>query len=160
MPTKINQYLNTATAVTITAASLASSTTGVGRQATEIDLSGLAAADAYPYEVTIFYKIKQGTSPTSNRGVYFYILNSDGTHRDGAVGASDAGFTIPSNLAPIHVAANAAAAATGDVLQGSFSFRVESPRFVLAISHDTGVALDSTGGNHYVQYLVRKPEIQ
>ncbi len=148
------------TALTITLASLASSTTFVGRQATEINLSGLSSSDLNPTKVTIYYSIKQGTSPTGNRGVYFYILNSDGTHRDGAAGASDAGFTIPPNLTPVHVAANKSSPATGDVLQGSFSFVVESPRFVLALYQDTGAALNGTGGNHYVQYTVSKNDIQ
>lgn len=160
---KLNTYFGASsvgTALTITLASLASSTSQVGRQATEINLTGLTASDANPLRVTIFYSIKQGTSPTGSRAVYFYILNSDGTHRDGAAGASDAGFTIPANIQPIHVAANAASPATGDVIQGSFDFIVTAPRFVLALYHDTGVNLNSAGGNHYVQYLVSKPDLQ
>ena len=159
---KVNQYINGASALTITLASLGSSTTGAGQQATEVDLSGLTASDAYPYEVTVFYKLTQGTSPTGNRAAYFYVLASDGTHRDGGAGASDATFTVPSNIigSPVHVAANASSPSTGDVLRGSFSFIVTSKRFVLAMYHDTGVALNSTAGNHYIQYSVRKPDVQ
>lgn len=161
---KINNFYgasNVGTALTITLASLATSTTFVGRQATEIDLTALGvAADRFPLRVTIFYKITLGTSPTGNKAIYFYMLNSDGTHRDGAAGASDAAFTVPPNLSPIHVAANKASPATGDVLQGSFSFIVESPRFIIALYHDTAVNLNSSAGSHYVQYLVSKPDIQ
>jgi hypothetical protein len=160
MPTLINQTVSTASALTITLASLASSTTNVGRQSTEVDLSGLSAANAYPTDLTINYKITLGTTPTGNRAAYFFVLWGDGTHRDGNAGASDAGFTIPNNLQPDHVAANLASPATGDILQGSFTVRVLNRRFTVAVAHDTGVALNSTGGNHYIQYHIRKPEIQ
>jgi hypothetical protein len=157
---KVNAYLGSATAMTITLASLASSTTGVGRQSTEIDLTGLASTDLNPTDIVIQYKIKQGTSPTVNKGVYFYYIASDGTNRDGAAGATDAAFTIPSNLIPIAVAANSSTAATGDVLQGTFTFRAISKRFIIALYHDTVAALDATAGNHYINYYVLKSDIQ
>lgn len=160
MPNLINQTVSTAAALTITLASLASSTTNVGRQSTEVDLSSLSAANIYPFDLTINYKITLGTTPTGNRAVYFYVLWSDGTHRDGNAGASDAGFTIPPNLQPDHVAVNLASPSTGDVIQGSFTVRVLNRRFIVAVYHDTVAALNSTGGNHYIQYSIRKPEIQ
>lgn len=160
MPKLIDQEISTAAALTITLASLASSTTNVGRVSTEVDLSGLAAANAYPFDLTINYKITLGTTPTGNRAVYFYVLHGDGTHRDGNAGATDAAFTIPPNLQPDCVAVNLAAPASGDVIQGSFTVRVLNRRFSIAVYHDTGVPLNATGGNHYIQYHVRKPEIQ
>lgn len=160
MPNLINQQVSTASALTITLASLASSTTNVGRVSTEVDLSALSAANAYPMDLTINYKITLGTTPTGNRAVYFYVLWSDGTHRDGNAGATDAGFTIPPNLQPDNVAVNLATPATGDIIQGSFTVRVLNRRFSVAAYHDTGVTLNATGGNHYIQYHIRKPEIQ
>jgi hypothetical protein len=88
------------------------------------------------------------------------VLNSDGTHRDGAAGASDAGFTIPPNLVPSHVAIDKSSPSTGDVIQGSFTVPLDSPRQIIAVYHDTGVNLDSTGGNHYIQYVIQKDDIQ
>lgn len=160
MPTLIDQEISTATALTITLASLASSTTNVGRQSTEVDLSALAAADAYPTDLTINYTITLGTTPTGNRAVYFWVLWSDGTHRDANAGASDAAITLPNNVQPDHIAANLASPSTGDLLKGSFTVRVLNRRFIVAVAHDTVAALNSTGSNHYVQYHTRKPEIQ
>src|SRR5262245_51820362 len=105
-------------AMNITLASLASSSAGVGRQSDLVDNT----VNRYP-RVIVEYKIKQGTGPTGNKAVYFYLLRADtnGTqHIDGGAGTADAAWTAPPNLTPVFVAGNKASPSSGDVLQGSF----------------------------------------
>jgi hypothetical protein len=156
----IKDLLASDAALTITLASLASSTAGVGRQSTIVDNT----TNRYP-RVVVYYKIKLGTSPTSARAVYFYLIRSDadGTtkHRDGAAGASDAAWTATPDLIPAWVAADkASGAATGDVLQGSFTIDTPGPEWGVGVVHDTGVNLDSTGSNHWLRYVGVTPEAQ
>jgi hypothetical protein len=143
-------------AMTITIASLASSTSGVGRQTTLVDNS----TDKSP-SATIRYKITQGTSPTGNRAVYFILLRGDGTSgkRDHQAGASDAAITIPVAEAA-WTAYNKSSPSTGDILQGSFDVHHLGKEWGFALIHDTGVNLDSTAGNHYIEYSYHHPEVQ
>lgn len=79
-------------AFTLTAASLASSAAGVGRQSTMIDNTTNLFFGAL-----LNLLIKMGTTPTANTLVYIYLIrdNRDGTPlRDDNAGASDAGLTI------------------------------------------------------------------
>lgn len=158
MPNEVQEKQGSSTALTITLASLASSTTRVGRQSTIVDNTTVQAP-----RVLVHYKIKQGTSPTGSKAVYFYLIRGDanGTaHRDGEAGASDAGLTIAPNLSPIHIAANKSSPSTGDVLQGSFLVEAPGPKWGIAVVHDTGVDLDSTGSNHWIRYETLIPEVQ
>ena len=70
-----------ASALTITLASLASSTTA-GRESTAVDLTALSPI---PSDVQINYQITVGTTPTANTfiGVYVYV-SIDGTTYSGA----------------------------------------------------------------------------
>lgn len=144
------------TALTITLASLASSTSGVGRQSTLVDNS----TNRYQ-AVMLYVKIKQGTSPTSSKGVYIYLLRDDGAAgvtTDGA-GASDAAITVL-NAQLIGFLANKSSAATGDVVQDAFLIERPGPKWGVAIVHDTVAALDATGGNHTVEFVGMNPEVQ
>src|SRR4051812_21154817 len=83
--------VGSSTALTITVASLATSTTGVGRQSTLVDNS----TNRYG-RVLVAVNIKLGTSPTASKAIYVYGIrsNKDGTAiRDDGAGASDAGWT-------------------------------------------------------------------
>lgn len=143
------------TAMTITLASLATSTGGVGRQT---DL--VTNASPCKPRVWVWVSIKQGTSPTSNKSVFVYAIRGDGTRRDDGAGASDAALTVL-NAKLLGVLGNkASGAATGDVVQGWFVFDDPGPEWGIAIVHDTGVNLDSTGGNHAIYYSYENPEIQ
>ena len=155
MPNEVKELFSSVSNFTITLASLASSTAGVGRQSTMIDNTTTRAG-----RVFVFVKIKQGTSPTSARGVYIYGIRGDATNRDDAAGASDAALTVL-NCPLIGVLANkASGAATGDVVQGWFVFDNPGREFGIAIVHDTGVNLDSTEGNHAYKYMLDNPEVQ
>ena len=157
MANEIKDKFGASTALTITLASLASSVVGVGRQSTIIDNTSLRYQD-----LKLYVKIKQGTSPTGNKGVQVYLISVDnhGTpHRSDGAGASDAGLTVL-NADLIGVLVNKASPSTGDVLYGEFLIRRPGPKWGIAIVHDTVVNLDSTGSNHWVRYIGLNPELQ
>lgn len=143
-----------ATAMTITLASLASSTAGVGRQS---DL--ISNTTARYQSVEVFVKIKLGTSPTGNKFVYVYGIKGDGTTRSDAAGGTDAAITVLSSEL-LAAMPDKASPSTGDVLTGVFWFENPGPEWGIAIVHDTGINLDSTGGNHSIGYIGHNPEVQ
>ena len=146
----LDKFSPTSTALTITLASLASSTAGLGRQSTIVDNTTNRNQD-----ILLYVKITQGTSPTGSRGVYIYLIRDDnnGTnHRTDGAGASDAGLTVV-NAELIGALRNIASPSTGDVLYGEFLVRRPGPKWGVAIVHDTAVNLDGTGGNHWVRYV-------
>lgn len=154
MANEVKEKFSTSAGFTITLASLASSTGGVGRQSTIVDNT----ATKYR-RVIVYLKIKQGTSPTGSRAVYVYGIRSDGTLRSDGAGASDAGITIL-NAPLLGTMVNKASPATGDLLYGEFVFDSPGPEWGIAIVHDTGVNLDSTEGNHDYNWVGVNPEIQ
>jgi hypothetical protein len=158
MPNEVKEKFSAAAALTISLASLASSSVGVGRQSTVVDNS----TSRYG-RILLYVKVKQGTSPTSARGVYVWGIRSDGAgspQRTDGAGASDAAFTaVAAQLLGI-LPNKATGAATGDNVIGEVIFDNPGPGWAIAISHDTGVALDSTGGNHVVNWVGVNPEIQ
>lgn len=154
---EITDRFDASTAFTITLASLASSTSGVGRQSTIIDNTSNKYLD-----VLVFVKIKLGTSPTGNRAVYVYLIRSDnhGTiHQSDGAGASDAALTVQ-NAQLIGAMVDKASPATGDVLYGEFIIHRPGPKWGIAIVHDTAVNLDSTESNHWVRFVGLNPDIQ
>jgi len=158
MASEIKDKYSASAAFTITIASLASSTTFVGRQTTLIDNS----TTRYSL-IHVFGKFKQGTSPTGNRGVYLYAIRSDKDattpHRSDGAGASDAGWTR-ANAEFIGVGRNLASPATGDLIYVEGWIVNPGPEFGVGIYHDTGVALDSTGSNSWLRWIGNNPEAQ
>lgn len=158
MPSAILDKFGTSTALTITLASLASSTVGVGRQSTIVDNT----TDRFSL-LEIYYKITLGTSPTGNKAVRFAVIrvdNNGSPHRDYQAGASDAGLTIVPDPVFDWIHPDKSSPSTGDVLQGSFQIWRPGPSWGIFVVHDTGVNLDSTGGNHYIRYTGVNPESQ
>lgn len=157
MASQILDKFSSSTAYTITIASLASSTTFVGRQSTIVDNSTTRYSLIHGY-----HKFKQGTSPTGNRGVYVYAIRSDANatqHRSDNAGASDAAWTR-ANAESIGVARNLGSPATGDVVYVETFTVNPGPEFGVGIYQDTAVALDSTGGNHWMRWIGNNPEAQ
>lgn len=154
MANEIKEKFSTPAGFTITLASLASSTAGVGRQSTLIDNSTTRYR-----KVIVYLKVKQGTSPTGSRFVYVYGIRGDGTIRSDGAGASDAAFTRL-NAVELGVLINKSSPATGDVLTGEFVFENPGPEWGIAIVHDTNVNLDSTEGNHDYNWVGVNPEVQ
>ena len=135
---------------------LASSTAGVGVQSDVVDNTTNKYQD-----LEILVNIKQGTSPTGNKGVQFYIVrcDDDGTpHRDDGAGAGFAALTVL-NCELIGTLLNKAAPSTGDVLKGSFKVSRPGPKWAIAVVHDTVAALDDST-NHWVRYIGLNPEVQ
>ena len=157
MANEIRELIDASTALTITLASLASSTAGVGRQSTIV----VNTMNRY-MDVVVFVRIMQGTNPTGDKHAFVYLLRGDNHatvhHSDGA-GASDAALTIL-NAELIGTLKNLAAAATGEILFGEFLVPRPGPLWGIAVVHDTGVNLDSTAANHWVRFVGLNPEVQ
>jgi len=141
------EIFGSVTPFTITVASLGSSTTGVGRQSTMVDNS----ATAYP-RVKVLTKIKLGTSPGANAAIFVYAIRGDGAGlRDDNAGASDAALTVK-NAELLGSLSTGSSPSTGDVLTKEFDLVSPGKEFGIAIFQNTGAALDSTAGNHTVEY--------
>jgi len=141
------------TNLTLTLASLASSTAGVGRQSTIVDNSTTR------YQIIhLFMKITTGTTPTANRNFYIYLIKSNGTLRSDGAGASDAAIT---RLNARLLGAIAMNSATSNVAYyGEFIIRNPGKEWGIIVVHDTGVNLNSTEGNHGYSWYGENPEIQ
>jgi hypothetical protein len=150
----------TPVALTVTLASLASSTSGVGRQSTLVNNATTGAPEAF-----IFYKIMLGTSPTANTLITFYLLRYDSTDAigDDGCGVSDAGITLL-NAVQAASATTGPSPTTGTVLEGSFTLgpgngTAPGPEWGLAIVNGSGSALNSTGSNHLITYSLVNPTL-
>lgn len=149
MSTLKDSAYNAPAALTITLASLANSTAGVGRQSTEIDNT----TNRFN-RLEISASIKLGTSPTSSAAVYLYLVrnNNDGTPiRDDGAGASDAAWTQKAAQL-VGVLPTGPSAATGDTLKGNFIVTDVGAKWSIGVVNSSGAALDSTGGNHVISY--------
>lgn len=146
-PVKIDTFA-TAAAFTITLASLANSTAGVGRQSTLI--TGNTAGSAL-----ITCKFTTGTSPTANTLVYVYLIRGDGTINDDNAGSSDAGITIINAplLGTILVSAATSNATYYGVFDTKFLGSLGST-FGIALVNSSGATANATGGNFAAQYTL------
>lgn len=158
MPSAILAETGTVTALTITLASLAASTTA-GRQSTMVDNS----ANKYPSAI-VYVKITSGTAPTAG-GIYeIFLLRGDdpasSTYRTDGAGASDAALTIENaQLLGTLVVTN--------TLNKAFCAEFDTsvlgplgPEWGIAVRNNTSQALNATAGNHFVKYLGIFPEAQ
>lgn len=145
----------TTTAFTITLASLAtSSTLLVGRESTAVALNGLDAI--------IGGKVTTGSSPTAARQIEVWSYASyDDTEYSGGATGSDAGLTLTAEtktllrlvtIIPTHNTTDTPYKWGPFSVAEIFGFVPES--FGLFITHNTGVNLNSTGGNHEAFYTL------
>lgn len=144
-PVKIDTF-GTTTTFTITLASLASSTVGVGRQSTLITSNTASSA-------LIAVKFTAGTSPTANTLIYVYLIRGDGTLTDDNAGASDAGLTVIN--APLLGTILVSAATSNATYYGMFDTKFLGslgPTFGIAIVNSTGATANATGGNFSCEY--------
>lgn len=150
----VKELLSSVSTFTITLASLANSTAGVGRQSTIIDNT----TNLYLFAL-ISLAIKLGTSPTANSPIDIYLIrdNNDSTPlRDDGAGASDAGLTVK-NAIKIATLTTGTAPSTGDVLKVNIDLQKLNiplgPKWGIAIVNGSGVALDSTEANHIKSWI-------
>jgi hypothetical protein len=155
MSNEIQSKFGGITALSITLANLASSTSGAGRQSAMVN-NGTSRYGL----LHLFVKVKLGANPTANKTVQVYFLKgNDGGLRTDSAGIGDAALTVKNApLAGVLTTGNSPA--SGDVLQRHFLFHDPGPEWGIAIVHDTGVNLDSTAGNHAVHYIGDNPEVQ
>lgn len=151
-------------AITITLASLATSTTLVaGREATVIDNTSQQYIDAL-----VSGQITVGTSPTVSKQIQVWVyaplkvVSGTATYpiaTSTALTGSDAAATFElDQLNQLKLADSASIIATSDRAY-SFAFSVASLfggvmplKWGLFVTHNTGVNLNSTSGNHWFHY--------
>lgn len=169
MPTMSTLY-GTKTTITVglAATPLASSSAFLGgRESTEVDNSTNEFVDAM-----VQGKVTVGTTPTANTSINVYVWGSDTSAASAAIdtldGAdSDETLTNSGILNALNLGASIAVpAATSNVTYAVQPFSVAQlfggvlPKFWgLFIAHNTGVALNSTGGNHEFTYTGIKYDV-
>jgi hypothetical protein len=148
----------TASDVTITLASLASDTNLLtGRESDVIDNTSLLVLD-----YLVSGKIAAGTSPTASRSIEVWAVGSwDGTNWPDVFDGTESAETITSADIKASVCRFLAAMATANTTDRVYHFGPVSlaaafggvlpPKVVLFITHSTGVALNSTAGNHQIR---------
>ncbi len=142
---------------TITLASLASDTNLIaGRQGTAIDNSGSTLVDAL-----VGGKVTTGTSPTTARVIEVWAFGTyDGTTYSAGAGASDANFSPTGEKALMRMLASIDTDATsnhsyewGPISVAEAFGGIMPPKWGVFFVHNTGVNLNSTGGNHEVKHI-------
>jgi hypothetical protein len=142
----IKETFSSVTAFTLTLASLANSTAGVGRQSTLIDNS----TNKY-LAAQISLNIKVGTTPTALSLIYAYLIrsNADGTPiADDNAGATDAGLTVVNapllgTILVLDATSNANYRKTFNTLDVTADL---GPKWGIAIVNSSGVALNASEG--------------
>lgn len=159
--TTASPLYGTTTAMTITLASLASDTSLVaGRQSAVVANGTDDAIDAL-----VGGKVTTGTSPTASRQIEVWLFGSyDDSEYSGGAGASDAALT-PDTKTLLKLLTIIPTVNTSDKAYrfGPFSVAqafggVMPENWGVYIVHNTGVNLNSTGGNHEVYYTPVKYE--
>ena len=152
----------TPTAMTITLASLATSSTLVaGRESTAIDQKD--STDAI--DVLVGGKVTTGTSPTAARQIEVWLYGSyDDTEFSGSATGSDAALTpVEKSLLQLLTMIPTSNVSDTAYKFGPFSVAqafggVIPVQWGVWITHSTGVNLNSTGSNHEVYYTSVKYE--
>lgn len=148
----------TAADATITLASLASDANLlVGRESDAIDNSSTLALD-----YLISGKITAGTSPTASKVIEVWAVGSwDGTSWPDVFDGTESAETITSADIKASVCRLLAAMATANTSDRTYHFGpvsvaaafggVVPKKFVVFVTHSTGVNLNSTAGNHQIR---------
>lgn len=143
---------------TITLASLGSDTNLLaGRESSEIVNTSTLALD-----YLVSGKITAGTSPTASRSIEVWAVGSwDGTNWPDVFDGTDSAETITSADIKASVCRLLAAMATANTSDRTYHFGpvsvaaafggVVPPKFVVFVTHSTGVNLNSTGSNHQIR---------
>ena len=144
--------------LTITLASLGSDTNLLtGRESATIDNSTNLYLD-----YLISGKITAGTSPTAARSIEVWAVGSwDGTNWPDVFDGTESAETITSADIKSSICRFVAAMATANTSDRTYHFGPVSlaaafggtlpPKFVLFVTHSTGVNLNSTAGNHQIR---------
>lgn len=166
MATTFQPLLANGTAITITLASLATTTADppVGREATAIDNSSNLYEDAL-----LFGQITTGTSPTASKQIVVCVagIGYDGTtlYYPGGITGSDAGLTptfagvigppgliVPIAVIPTNSTSNVGYKFGPLSVANALGLRTLPRKWTVFLYHNTGVNLHATSGNHYIYY--------
>lgn len=140
----IKQKLGTATAMTITLASLADD---AARQSTEVDNT----TDLF-FSAKVSVKVKTDT-PSGSTGIHVYLFANVNDVRDDGCGASDAAATVVNAVKLGTIAATAAATTYIKTFDTSAVWPGGLPaKWGVIVLNETGHTLDGTGGSHSVTY--------
>lgn len=159
----VNVSYSSKTDMTITLASLASDTTQlVGREASQKDNT----SDLYD-DFLISGFITVGTTPTINKLILVYAVGSpvsmattnvdvfDGTDSAETVTSAGVGYGILKPVAQLVVDATTSDRKYpfGPVSLASLFGNVVPPFWTIFVTHNTGVNLNSTAGNHAISWV-------
>lgn len=157
MSTTLTPSYGNAATLTCTLASLASDTNLIaGRQSTVADNTSDLAVDAM-----VGGKVTTGTSPTASKQIEVWAFATyDGTTYSAGAGASDANFSPGAgekNLMSLLTVMPTDNVSNHTFEWGPYSiaraFGGTMPsKWGIFIVHNTGVNLNSTGGNHEIKY--------
>lgn len=156
------------TALTITLASLASSTTFVaGQESAVVDNSTNKYMDAL-----LTGLVTVGTTPTINTQILVYVFGQmddtptypdvmDGTESAETLTSAGVGRGFLKLAASLDVDATTSNRGYyfGPVSVAALFGGVLPQRWSAFVTHNTGVALNSTSGNHYIKFQGIKPDV-
>lgn len=154
----IKVYYGTASDLTITLASLAQDASLLtGRESAAIDNS-----TALNLDYLVSGKITTGTSPTASKQIEVWAVGSwDGTSWPDVFDGTDSGETVTASDIKNAVCRAVAIMATGSTSNVTYHFGPVSlasvfggvlpVKVVLFVTHNTGVNLNSTAGNHQIR---------
>ncbi len=156
--TTVAPVLGTSTAITLTAAGLATSSTRLaGRAGTAVDLTALGT---FPVDVMLGGQIMTGTSPTAGIIELWASASEAGSVFAGNLPATDQNSTLTAEMkALMRLVASIATNSTSNLaypISPVSLYQVFAgiiPRkFNLWLVHSTAVNLNATGGNHFLSY--------
>ena len=166
MPNSILKKYGSKTTLTAAVASLASDTNLLaGIESSVIDNT----TDGFD-DIILSGKVTTGTSPTASRQIEVWAVAWDGANWPDVLDGTTSGETITSSdiknsicKAVAIMSTNATSDRvyhfTGVSLRWAFGGELPS-KVVLFIVHNTGVALNSTAGNHEFSYVGVYPQVQ
>ena len=154
------------TTLTAAVASLASDTNLLtGIESSEIDNTSDGFAD-----IIVSGKVTTGTSPTASKQIEVWAVAWDGANWPDVFDGTTSAETITSSdiknaiCKPIAIMSTSNTSDrtyhfTGVSLRGAFMNALPS-KAVLFVTHNTGVALNATAGNHELSYYGEYPQAQ
>ena len=161
MTTTIKPSYASSASLTITLASLGTSSTFVaGRESTVVDNTSNLYDDAL-----LAGQITVGTTPTANTQIYVYVfavLNDTPTYPDVMDGTDSAetltsvgvgrGYLKLAAVCDVDATTSDRAYPFGPISVAQLFGGIMPNYWSVFVTHNTGVALNATGGNHFIDY--------
>ena len=166
MPNNVLIKYGSKTTLTCAVASLASDTNLLaGIESSVIDNT----TDGFT-DIILSGKVTTGTSPTATRSIEVWAVAWDGANWPDVFDGTSSSETITSSDIKNAICKTVAVMSTNNTSDRTYHFSGVSLRgafggclpskVVLFVVHNTGVALNSTAGNHEFSYIGEYPQIQ